>query len=137
MNKKRKGFSKKLLIADYIIAVILVAVFFTVVALALASLSTVEKKREAAAIAEVSTQEAEQASLEKTEAAAEEGITVLEEALEKDAYPEVNNLIKQYFQALVEGDMETISKIKSFTDEEEEMKRKSDNFALAESLFDE
>lgn len=27
-NKKRKGFSKKLLIADYIIAVILVAVFF-------------------------------------------------------------------------------------------------------------
>ena len=28
MNKKRKGFSKKLLIADYVIAVILVAVFF-------------------------------------------------------------------------------------------------------------
>lgn len=28
MNKKPKGFSKKLLIADYIIAVILVAVFF-------------------------------------------------------------------------------------------------------------
>ena len=27
-NKKRKGFSKKLLIADYVIAVILVAVFF-------------------------------------------------------------------------------------------------------------
>lgn len=101
---------------------ILVVVFFTVVALALVVLSTVEKKQEAAAVAEVSTQEAEQASLEETEAAAEEGITVLEEALEKDAYPEVNNLIKQYFQALVEGDMETISKIKSFTDEEEEMK---------------
>lgn len=101
---------------------ILVVVFFTVVALALAALSTVEKKQEAAAVAEVSTQEAEQASLEETEATAEEGITVLEEALEKDAYPEVNNLIKQYFQALVEGDMETISKIKSFTDEEEEMK---------------
>ena len=28
MNKKKKGFSKKLLIADYIIAVILVAAFF-------------------------------------------------------------------------------------------------------------
>ena len=27
-NKKRKGFSKKLLIADYVIAVVLVAVFF-------------------------------------------------------------------------------------------------------------
>ena len=27
-NKKKKGFSKKLLIADYVIAVILVAVFF-------------------------------------------------------------------------------------------------------------
>ena len=30
-NKKKKGFSKKLLIADYIIAVILVAVFFVCV----------------------------------------------------------------------------------------------------------
>ncbi len=33
MNKKPKGFSKKLLIADYIIAVIMVAVFFICVAL--------------------------------------------------------------------------------------------------------
>ena len=101
---------------------ILVVVFFTVVALALVALSTVEKKQEAAAVAEVSTQEAEQASLEETEAAAEEGITVLEEALEKDAYPEVNNLIKQYYQALVAGDMETIKTIKNHVDEEEELK---------------
>lgn len=33
MNKKPKGFSKKLLIADYIIAVIMIAVFFICVAL--------------------------------------------------------------------------------------------------------
>lgn len=32
-NKKKKGFSKKLLIADYVIAVVLVAVFFICVAL--------------------------------------------------------------------------------------------------------
>ena len=96
---------------------ILVAVFFTVVVIALTVLNTTEKKNEVAVAAqsatEVSTEEAQ---------VAEEDIMVLEEALEKDAYPEVNSLIKQYFQALVEGDMETISKIKSFTDEEEEMK---------------
>ena len=45
-----------------------------------------------------------------------------EEALEKDAYPEVNNLIKQYYQALVDGDMETIRNIKNYTDDEEELK---------------
>ena len=33
MNKKPKGFSKKLLIADYIIAVVMIAVFFICVAL--------------------------------------------------------------------------------------------------------
>lgn len=33
MNKKPKGFSKKLLIADYIIAVIMITVFFVCVAL--------------------------------------------------------------------------------------------------------
>ena len=33
MGKKRKGFSKKLLIADYVIAVIMIAVFFICVAL--------------------------------------------------------------------------------------------------------
>lgn len=54
--------------------------------------------------------------------AAEEVIAVPEEALEKDAYPEVNNLVKQYYQALVDGDMETIHSIKSYTDEEEELK---------------
>ena len=42
--------------------------------------------------------------------------------MEKDAYPEVNSLVKQYYQALVDGDMETINSIKNFTDEEEELK---------------
>ena len=44
---------------------------------------------------------------------AENTIVVPEEAMEKDAYPEVNNLIKQYYQALVDGDMDTIKSIKS------------------------
>ncbi len=50
-----------------------------------------------------------------------EVVSVPEEALEKDAYPEVNNLIKQYYQALQDGDVETIRSIKSSTDDKEEI----------------
>ena len=50
-----------------------------------------------------------------------EVVTVPEEALEKDAYPEVNNLIKQYYQALQDGDVETIRSIKSSMDDKEEI----------------
>ena len=95
---------------------VVVVVFIVVVLLAVALLNTKEKQAEVVAVAETP------AEAETSTQVQEEELVVTEEVLEKDAYPEVNNLVKQYFQALVDGDMETISKIKTFTDEEEQMK---------------
>lgn len=91
--------------------VLIIAVFLVVIVTAFSAIMITESQKEMAAIAEV-----EQAAIQ------EDVIAVPEEALEKDVYPEVNNLVKQYYQALVEGDMETISSIKNYTDEEEELK---------------
>ena len=89
---------------------IVIAVFLLIIIGALAVITFSEKQEEAAATVTAET------------AAEEDVIVVPEEALEKDAYPEVNNLIKQYYQALVTGDMETIKTIKNHVDEEEELK---------------
>ena len=87
-----------------------VAIFLVIIIGALAMLSVSEKQEEVAAVAETEV------------TAAEEGVTVPEEALEKDAYPEVNNLVKQYYQALTDGDMEVLKTIKNHVDDEEELK---------------
>ena len=92
------------------VAVIIVACI-VIVFLSIAVMSTTGKESEAVPTAEVA-----------ADAGDTEQIVVTEEALEVDAYPEVNNLMKQYFQALVEGNMDTIHRIKNFTDEEEELK---------------
>lgn len=89
--------------------VVLIAAFLVVVVVLFSVIGISQKKEEAVVATE-------------TEAVTEEGITVPEEALEKDAYPEVNNLVKQYYQALVTGDMDTIKNIKNYTDAEEELK---------------
>ena len=89
---------------------IVMAVFLLIIIGALAAITFSEKKEESVATTEVEV------------AAEEDAIVVPEETLEKDAYPEVNNLIKQYYQALVDGDMDTIKNIKSYVDEEEELK---------------
>ena len=90
--------------------VVILAVFLVIIFGIFSVMGISQKKEEAIAVAE-------------TEAVAEEdGITVPEEALEKDAYPEVNNLVKQYYQALVDGDMDTIKSIKNYMDDEEELK---------------
>lgn len=91
---------------------ILTAVFLAVVIVALALSIMAEKKSTTTAVIVP-----EDSSID----AETEVVAVPEEALEKDAYPEVNNLIKQYYQALVEGDMETIRSIKSSVDDKEEI----------------
>lgn len=88
----------------------IIAVFLLILVGAFGLIDFSEKKEEAVA----------QAELENI--TTEEGFVVPEEALEKDAYPEVNNLVKQYYQALVDGDMDTINRIKNYTDAEEELK---------------
>ena len=90
--------------------ILVLVVFLVVIAAAMSMLKFLEKKEEIVATAEAEV------------AAQEDAVVVPEEALEKDAYPEVNNLIKQYYQALVDGDMETIRNIKSYVSEEEELK---------------
>lgn len=88
------------------------AVFLVTVIAALIFIGTLETKSVASNVA---------ATGEGVSSTAEEEVAVPEEALEKDAYPEVNNLIKQYYQALADGDMETIRSIKSSTDDKEEI----------------
>lgn len=90
---------------------IIIAVFLVIVVGALFLGKTAEKQAETAVVIVP-----EDSLTDETEV-----VTVPEEALEKDAYPEVNNLIKQYYQALQEGDMETIRSIKSSTDDKEEI----------------
>ena len=90
---------------------LIIGVFLIIIIGAFAFLGISEKKEEMAAIAEVGNAVVDQ-----------EAIVVPEEALEKDAYTDVNNLIKQYYQALVAGDLETIHSIKNYTDEEDELK---------------
>ena len=91
--------------------VIIIVAFLAVIVAAFSVITISENQKELAAIAEI-----------EEAAAQDDAIVVPEEALEKDAYPEVNNLVKQYYQALVDGDMETIKSIKNYTDEEEELK---------------
>ena len=90
----------------FVIALFLVFILGTLVVIKFS-----EKQEEVVATAEVEAAKEE-----------EDTIVVPTEALEKDAYPEVNNLVKQYYQALVDGDMDTIKSIKNYTDEEEELK---------------
>lgn len=94
--------SKKVIFIVVSFFVVIVGIFFLI--------RFSEKKEEAVVAAEMEN------------VTQEEGIAVPEEALEKDAYPEVNNLVKQYYQALVDGDMDTIKSIKNYTDEDEELK---------------
>ena len=89
----------------------IIGVFLVVIVASFVVLGITEKKQEMEAIAEI-----------ETKAADTDAIVVPEEALEKDAYPEVNNLVKEYYQALVDGDMETIHRIKNVVNEEEELK---------------
>ena len=89
--------------------IFVIALFLVFILGTLLVINFSEKQEEIVATAEV-------------EVAKEDAIVVPTEALEKDAHPEVNNLVKQYYQALVDGDMDTIKSIKNYIDEEEELK---------------
>lgn len=93
--------------------IIITVVFLLVIVAVILALNYAAMPEETPVIAE---------SESVTKAGEEETLAVPEEALEQDVYPEVNNLVKQYYQALVDGDMDTIREIKNYTDEEEEIK---------------
>ncbi len=91
--------------------VIISICFLVIIIAAFVTVGLMERKEEAPVIAET-----------ENLSEGEEALAIPEEALEKDAYPEVNNLVKQYYQALVDGDMDMIKSIKNYTDDEEELK---------------
>ena len=98
--------------------IVILAIFAVLIIGALVVVGITEKKAQIPVTVE------KDAASETTEGVKsnENTIVVPEETMEKDAHPEVNNLVKQYYQALVDGDMETIHTIKSYTDEDEELK---------------
>ncbi|MBP9996007.1 MAG: SH3 domain-containing protein [Lachnospiraceae bacterium] len=46
---------------------------------------------------------------------------ITNEPLEMDAYPEVNELMKKYYQAVADGDVETVKALKTAVDDKEEI----------------
>lgn len=92
--------------------VLIICVIITVVIAVNANhREALEKEAEQAAIA-VSTEEA--ASIEEVE--------IPEYELEENAHPEINNLVRAYYDAQASGDIDTISKLNTYLDEIEIIK---------------
>lgn len=68
------------------------------------------------------TSEAAVAVLETESSTEAETLTVPDEPLEEDAYPEINTVVKQYYQAMADGDVATLQTIMTGLDEKEEIK---------------
>lgn len=68
--------------------------------------------------------EAEQAAMAVSteEAVSVEGIEIPEYELEENAHPEINNLVRAYYDAQAAGDVDTISKLNTYLDEIEIIK---------------
>ncbi len=90
--------------------------FVALVALAIVLTTVVAKKNNTAEVV-LATEDATEA----------EEYVIPDEPLEVDAYPEINNLMKKYYQAVADGDVETIKSIKTAVDEKESIviKKKS------------
>ncbi|MCR4651855.1 MAG: SH3 domain-containing protein [Lachnospiraceae bacterium] len=83
--------------------------FLVVVAAALIITHLLVMNKREETIAEVSTESVED----------ESGYDITDEPLEEDAYPEINALMKKYYQASANGDVDTIKSIKSDIDDKE------------------
>lgn len=68
------------------------------------------------------TSEAAAAVIETESSTEAETMVVPDEPLQENAYPEVNNVVKQYYQAMADGDITTLRTIMTGLDEKEEIK---------------
>ena len=69
------------------------------------------------------TNNSEVAAVIESESSTEaETLVVPDEPLEENAYSEVNNVVKQYYQAMADGDITTLRTIMTGLDEKEEIK---------------
>lgn len=65
----------------------------------------------------------EAAAVIETESSTEaETLVVPDEPLKEDAYPEINSIVKKYYQAMADGDMDTLHSITTGLDEKDEIK---------------
>ena len=64
------------------------------------------------------------------------GSEVQEEALEENAYPEVNELVEKYYKALADGDMDTVVACRNYTEDTEKIRlqKKSEYIEQYENL---
>ena len=91
----------------------IIVVVFVVLVIGMIALSNIIGK---------SSKSKEATLMTESEGTEETTIAIPEEPLEEDAYPEINALVKQYYQAMADGDIETLQKIKSAMDEKEQIK---------------
>lgn len=65
----------------------------------------------------------EAAAVIETESSTEaETLVVPDEPLKEDAYPEINSVVKKYYQAMADGDIDTLGSIMTGLDEKDEIK---------------
>ncbi len=63
------------------------------------------------------------AAVVETESSSEEAtLEVPTDPLEEDAYPEINAVVKQYYQAMADGDVDTLQSVMTGLDEKEQIK---------------
>lgn len=100
-----------------VIAVVIVAAAVLIgVGVLIGSLTGNEKETDVSTAVTEETVQSETTEQSQAETIPEE---VPQVALEKDAYPEINDLITRYYQATADGDIETIKSLKDYTEEEE------------------
>lgn len=95
-------------------------VFPVILIAAVAVTVTIALKAGSGRVVAAETQETDQASLSSGDMQTE--LVVPETALELNAYPEVNALIATYYQAMADGDADTIASIQSSVDDMERIK---------------
>ena len=94
---------------------IAVLVFIAIVVVAIAVSTAIGKNSK--------NSEAAAAAIVETESSTEvEALVVPDDPLEENAYPEINAIVKQYYQAMADGDIATLRSIMTGLDEKEEIK---------------
>ena len=95
---------------------IAIVVFVALVAAAVIISTTLGEKSPSAEAVAV----AETTSVSETEEATT--VTIPDEPLQEDAFAEVNELVKKYYQAMADGDMDTLLSISTGLDDKEQIK---------------
>lgn len=97
--------------------VIAIVVFIALVVVAVVVSTSLGKKKQSAEAVVLEEETSTTALTEEPET-----LVIPDEPLQEDAYAEVNELVKKYYQAMADGDMDTILSIATGLDEKEQIK---------------